>query len=99
MTHPDDAPKYGRYGQPEWTPEQIAALKTALMPEPSRDPFGIVLSIIFLTIAALLTWGALNGGWWNLLWVLAGPFALFGVVGLLEDARKHPRDDQGRRIR
>lgn len=95
-----EKPKYGAYGpaQPEWTPEQVDALRKALRP-PRRDSFGIVLSIIFLAIAGLLAWGALNGGWWTLLWVLAGPFALFGVVGLIEDATKHPRDDEGRRIR
>lgn len=105
MTHDDTPeygtppePKYGRRAEPDWTPEQIAALRNALV-EPTREPFGIVLASTFLAIGAALSLVVyVHGGWW---WLLAGPIAfffLFGAVGLAHDIPKVPRDGNGRHL-
>jgi hypothetical protein len=109
-TPPEPEPKYGRRTPPplttsgdHWdhvhkvTPEQIRRLRAALHDaEPRREPVGIVLAIALLLFGSGLTYLALLGGWWALMWVVAAPFLLFGVVGLVIDGRKVPRDEKGR---
>lgn len=106
MTH-DDQPKYGRraddFESRTVTPEQIARLRkavreTALSSEPRRDPFGIVLASVLLVFGFGTAWLTFQGGWWMLLWIIAGPFILFGAVGLAHDVPKVPRDEHGRHL-
>jgi hypothetical protein len=100
-TPPEPEPKYGRraddFESRTVTPEQIRRLRDALRDaEPRREPVGIVLAIALLLFGSGLTYLALLGGWWALMWVLAVPFLFFGAVGLAIDARKVPRDEKGR---
>lgn len=96
-------PKYGRRtphlsgvpGERELTPEQEASLRERSGLEPRRDPFGIVLASILLAFSFGLAALAVQGGWWSLMWVLYGPFALFGGVGMVVSVRKVPRDEKG----
>lgn len=107
MTH-DDAPDYGtppepKYGQ--YDEEQVLAAGRPPVPSsrtnrvaypPRREPAGIVLAVFLLVFGAVFAGLALMGGWWALMWALAGPFLLFGAVGLAIDVPKVPRDENGR---
>ncbi|MFE5840351.1 hypothetical protein ACFQ7N_01730 [Streptomyces niveus] len=67
--------------------------------EKRRDPFGIVLAIVFTLIAiSLIAASFINGGlyWW--LTVPGGLTGLFGLAGLAQDATKQKRDERGRPI-
>ncbi|MGI9194587.1 MAG: hypothetical protein ACR2FO_08805 [Actinomycetota bacterium] len=59
-----------------------------------RDPFGIVLAVIFIALAAWTAFLAYQGshGWL----VAAVPLALLGVVGLAQDAVPRKRNEKGR---
>ncbi|MFD5983659.1 hypothetical protein [Streptomyces cyaneofuscatus] len=64
-----------------------------------RDPFGVVLAIIFILIAAsLIAASFINGGlyWW--LTVPGAVTGIFGLAGLAQDATKRNRDERGRPI-
>jgi uncharacterized membrane protein HdeD (DUF308 family) len=62
-----------------------------------RDPNGIILALIFLGGAAAATIAILNGSS-SLLWILVVILALFGLVGLAQDAVPRRRDARGRPI-
>lgn len=64
--------------------------------EARRDPFGIGLSVFFLVLTALATWGAFQSdGWLRVfLFVVAGVLALFALVGFTESAQQTLRDEK-----
>jgi hypothetical protein len=65
--------------------------------EGSRDSNGIGAGVALLVVALASGWGALQGGWWGWLWVLAVACGAMGLFGLIESVPKAPRDAQGNR--
>jgi hypothetical protein len=65
--------------------------------EKRRDPFGVVLALVFLGFAGWTWTLALDGSNW---WVVLATFlTTFGFVGLGSDAFRAKRDERGRRLR
>lgn len=62
----------------------------------TRDLNGVVLAILFLASAAWMAAQALSSDGSSVWWVGAVPLALFGVVGLSQDAVPRERDERGR---
>jgi hypothetical protein len=68
--------------------------------EEARRPIGIVLAIVFLGFAIFLLIEAITrGSWWWFLVLPAAVTAIFGAVGLNQDAVRRKRDEQGNAIR
>jgi hypothetical protein len=65
--------------------------------ELTRDTSGIILASLFLggAIAVALTIAASNSAWWGLVATLA----IFGVVGISQDAVPRRRDARGRPLK
>ncbi|MGW6013083.1 hypothetical protein [Streptomyces sp. NPDC055210] len=64
-----------------------------------RDWSGATLAAILMVGAAFFGWMiADKGGWWWTSLVIAAPFAVFGVYGIVESLGVAQRDASGRRI-
>jgi hypothetical protein len=67
--------------------------------EKTRRPLGIVLAIMFLGFAIfLLVEAIIRGSWWWWLLLPAAVTAIFGAVGLSQDAVRRKRDEKGNAI-
>jgi hypothetical protein len=69
----------------------------ALSNEGTRDGNGIGAAIVLLFVAGASGWGAMQGSWWGLLWILAVSAGAMALFGFIESVQKVPRDAQGNR--
>lgn len=68
--------------------------------EARRDPFSIVLGIVFLALAAAAgTWGWQLDGWGQIpVWIGTVTLAIFGIVGITLGAPQTIRDEKGNAV-
>jgi CHASE2 domain-containing sensor protein len=66
------------------------------MTTPRRDPNGITVAALIITIfGALAAWTFVLGGWWIAAAVPCTLIAAFGILGLVESLQVRLRDDRG----